>query len=155
MYNFTDNIMEKLYSYKGTEPSILPNRIRLSNGLTKTNKEEFTQDDLKDAGYTEITQLYPAFLQTNEKVVWNSNDLRWDVVALSESERLSKIQKIASIVREERDSALKKSDIDVIRQVELTGVVSEALRAYRQSLRDLPLQPEFPLNVSWPELKDN
>tara|TARA_R100001510_G_scaffold37716_1_gene34058 strand:+ start:2597 stop:2878 length:282 start_codon:yes stop_codon:yes gene_type:complete len=42
------------YVYEGDYPldwDDMPNRIRLSNGNTKTNKTTFTQEDLKDAGY--------------------------------------------------------------------------------------------------------
>ena len=38
-----------LYSFNGRYPDILPNRIRLSNGLTKTDKTTFTDSDLLDA----------------------------------------------------------------------------------------------------------
>jgi len=143
--------MEKLYSYKRTEPSILPNRIRLSNGLTKTGRDTFTEADLADAGYIEITQGYPSVSSVFETTVWDSENLCWIVKQLSESEKLTKLQHIASVVREERDSALKKSDIDVIRQIETNGFVDENLKKYRQQLRDISLQAEFPLNVSWPE----
>ena len=39
------------YSYKGLYPiewGEIPNRIRLSNGNTRTDKETFTEDELKD-----------------------------------------------------------------------------------------------------------
>ena len=44
--------MSQLYSFKGQDPKEIPNRIRLSDGTTKTDRTTFTADDLTDAGFT-------------------------------------------------------------------------------------------------------
>ena len=51
---------ENDYSYNGRYPvdwSKIPNRIRLSNGTTKTDKTTFTLEELVDAGYKVIKPL--------------------------------------------------------------------------------------------------
>ena len=48
------------YSYKGRYPvdwNEIPDRIRLSNGNTKTDKTTFTLEELIDAGYKVIKPL--------------------------------------------------------------------------------------------------
>lgn len=47
----------------------------------------------------------------------------------------------------ERDRRLYASD----RYAVTDRVLSEAMRAYRQALRDIPQQEGFPDNVIWPE----
>ena len=48
----------------------LPNRIRLSNGDTRTDKETFTESELKDAGYV-FTDLYPNYNDQTHECKWN------------------------------------------------------------------------------------
>jgi hypothetical protein len=66
------------YSYKGLYPiewGEIPNRIRLSNGNTRTDKETFTEDELKDAGYV-FTDIYPNYNDETHFCDWNS-DTGW------------------------------------------------------------------------------
>jgi hypothetical protein len=54
-------------------------------------------------------------------------------------------------VRFERDAALAASDWVVTRSLELGEPVPEAWTTYRAALRDVPEQPGFPTNVTWPQ----
>ena len=66
-----------LYSMSNRHPlhwSELPNRIRLSNGKTRTDKDTFTEDELKDAGYV-FTDLMPNY--NDEIYVCNWNGTEW------------------------------------------------------------------------------
>ena len=51
----------------------LPNRIRLSNGETRTDKETFTESELKDAGYV-FTDLYPNYNDETHICSWNGTN---------------------------------------------------------------------------------
>ena len=51
----------------------LSNRIRLSNGTTRTDKETFTEDELKDAGYV-FTDIYPNYNDEIHICSWNGTD---------------------------------------------------------------------------------
>jgi len=53
-------------------------------------------------------------------------------------------------VRSQRDGLLSESDWVVIKSVETEVPEIEAWKTYRQKLRDIPQQPGFPWNVSWP-----
>lgn len=53
----------------------------------------------------------------------------------------------AASVREERDKRLKNSDWT---QVADAPVDQAAWATYRQALRDVPSQADFPLNIQWP-----
>ena len=50
-----------------------PNRIRLSNGTTRTDKKTFTEDELKDAGYV-FTDIYPNYNDEIHICSWNGTD---------------------------------------------------------------------------------
>lgn len=54
--------------------------------------------------------------------------------------------------RQERDSLLLASDVMVLpdRWAALSAEKQQAWSAYRQALRDVPQQPGFPENVTWP-----
>jgi len=140
------------YSYKGNEPQILPERIRLSNGLTRTDKSTFSEEEILDAGYIYVGSK-PVVNEMEEKVVWDSDNTHWKILPLSEDERIAKINERWNVIRQERDQLLKSSDIIALREIEDTGVVSEETKVYRQALRDITSQ-QSPLNIEWPTLGD-
>lgn len=43
-----------MYSLRGDTPKPLPNRIRLSDGSTRTDNTTFTVEEIADAGYVEV-----------------------------------------------------------------------------------------------------
>jgi len=53
----------------------------------------------------------------------------------------------ADAARAKRDRLLAETDHHALQDVEMT----QAMREYRQALRDLPQQPGFPGNITWPE----
>lgn len=74
-----------LYSYQSQEPKTLPNRIRLSDGSTRTSLNELTSSELLSLGFTgPYTQ--PSYDSSIEKVIWSSDDLQYQIIPLSQSE---------------------------------------------------------------------
>lgn len=61
---------------------------------------------------------------------------------------------LAASVRADRDTRLFATDWVVIRAQEAGTPVSAEWVEYRQELRDVPLQPGFPENISWPDSPD-
>ena len=64
------------YSFQGKYPITwdeIPNRIRLSNGNTRTDKEAFTEEDLKDAGYV-FTDVYPNYNDETHVCNWTGSE---------------------------------------------------------------------------------
>ena len=61
----------------------------------------------------------------------------------------SAAERLAVDVRQRRDNMLRASDILLLRALE-DGSDTSQLKSYRQSLRDIPLQPGFPTAVLWP-----
>lgn len=61
-------------------------------------------------------------------------------------------EQLASRVRSQRDSKLFRTDFYVQPDYPSDPESLEAVKAYRQALRDVPLQEGFPRNVQWPEI---
>jgi DMSO/TMAO reductase YedYZ molybdopterin-dependent catalytic subunit len=61
----------------------------------------------------------------------------------------------AETVRAKRDALLRESDWVSIRALERNIAVPDEWVAYRQALRDLPMQRGFPQSVDWPTPPDS
>lgn len=141
--------MTNLYSYKGQYPQELPNRIRLVNGLTKTDKNTFTTEDLSGAGYFPVAGK-PSVDEKTHKISWDSSSLKWNVIELTEQEKNNIIIAEWANVRKKRDSMLERTDVIALKQLEVDGAVEEKMRIYRQKLRDIPQVFSNPYNIVWP-----
>ena len=60
------------------------------------------------------------------------------------------VQELASMVRYQRDAKLSATDYLVASDYPISPEDLEAVKAYRQALRDIPEQSGFPKNVQWP-----
>lgn len=83
---------------------------------------------------------------------------RWTVEPLSTDERQEILSNKANAIRAERDSKLAESDWRIIHETEKSAIngldiqYPQVWASYRQALRDLPQQPGFPTNVTWPSV---
>lgn len=116
----------------------------LTRYLYKANKYN-SQYDLRQAifedqkiAFGEFTpELKKEFNVTEEQ--YNSEDELTD-------------EQLASRVRAQRDSKLFRTDFYVQPDYPSDPEGLEAVKAYRQALRDIPEQSGFPRNVQWPEM---
>lgn len=144
--------MTQLYSYQGNYPQSLPDRIRLSNGFTKTDKSTFTESDIADAGFILVSEK-PIVDESVYRVDWNRATIKWDIVELSADEKLNRLNLEWSKVREKRNDVLNNLDKLAIRQLEVRGKVDSSLLEYKQKLRDLPQTQKDPFNIEWPSIE--
>lgn len=56
----------------------------------------------------------------------------------------------ASAIRQRRDALLSATDYRMMPDYPMSDAERDALKAYRQALRDVPEQPDFPNSVVWP-----
>ena len=64
------------------------------------------------------------------------------------------LEEKASVIRQQRDALLSATDYMMMPDYPISDTDRDALRAYRQALRDIPEQPGFPDEVAWPEKPD-
>lgn len=78
----------------------------------------------------------------------------WDEIPLSVEEKTERQTVVANSVRKKRDMLLRESDILVMvdRWETYDSLKKDSIRNYRQLLRDLPQQTEFPFNPQFPVL---
>ena len=145
-----------LYSYKGEYPTSLPERIRLSDGSTRTDSSTFTTEELTDAGYVAAGDS-PSFDGDTQKVIWNGT--AWEVVELTTEEINTRVEKLWEEVRESRDTKIKEIEWRVFRHQseERVGITTHSdnisdLDTYIKQLRDIPQTYTNPNDVVWPEL---
>jgi len=129
-----------LYTKNGEYPKPLPNRIRLSNGTTRTDSSTFTAQEISDAGYTLVTA--PPTKGDFQHLRWTGT--AWQLVDYTDDE-------IAAIQRDIRDALLEETDIFGLSDV----TMSSAMSTYRQNLRDVPQQSGFPNTITWPTHPDD
>lgn len=149
--NQTPNLL-KLYSYKGGEPQYVPNRIRLSNGITRTNRDTFSIDELTDAGWVEVEDKPET--TRYEKARWTENG--WIVTPLDDIE----LENEWRIVRKTRDEMIRNVEWRIFRYqseerlgLEHTDDIVE-LDNFMQALRDVTNQEDV-FNIVWPELSNH
>jgi len=90
------------------------------------------------AGATEITQAEHA------ELVKSFNDWR-------DAYEQRQLELSAAQERDQRDLRLADTDWVVVYHTEKGTAIPDEWKAYRQALRDVPQQPGFPTEVTWPE----
>jgi len=129
-----------LYTKDGSYPAPLPERIRLSSGKTRTDSSTFTAAQISSAGYTAVSA--PPAKGEFQHLVWTGT--AWSLVDFTDDE-------IAAIQRKERDRLLEDTDVYALSDVTMSSEMS----TYRQALRDVPQQTDFPTTITWPTHPDD
>lgn len=141
-----------LYSKNGSYPNHLPFRIRLSNGLTRTEPSTFTPEEIADAGYIAVEDP-PASIPDHQILEWTGTE--WNIRDKTEQELEIELNRKWQEIRDQRDHMLYLLDWRFIRyqsQVRLNITPTESIESldtYAQQLRDITLQSD-PYNIVWP-----
>lgn len=141
-----------LYSKNGSYPNQLPFRIKLSNGLTRTDPSTFTPEEIADAGYITVEDP-PASIPDTQILEWTGTS--WNIRDKSEQELELELERKWQEVRSQRDYILSLLDWRFLRNQSQTrlGIIPtdniESLDTYAQALRDITLQSD-PHNIVWP-----
>lgn len=72
---------------------------------------------------------------------------------LTVGDELLKDEDRAKAAREKRDELLTETDYLLMPDYPLSDEKREAVKAYRQALRDVPEQSGFPASIEWPTLE--
>lgn len=147
-----------LYSFKGAYPTQLPNRIKLSNGFTKTDKSTFMEEEILDAGWIKVDN--PPIVTYPNKLEWSGSSYTWIVREPNVSETAFKWQEIQN----ECKRRLDETDYKINKAIEtayMNGTnVNDELDTnwinYRQELRDIynNVNDINPWNIIYPVLMD-
>lgn len=138
-----------LYTLRGSYPTTLPNRISLSNGMTRTDSSTFTLDEIADAGYTEVSD--PPSFSFPDVLEWTGTE--WLVRGPNDNEIALKWQQI----KDRCVQLLEATDYKIIKSVETGLPVDPVVISYRQTLRDIynNVGDLNPWNIEWPQLPNS
>ena len=137
-----------LVSYKNQYPIQLPDRIRLSNGLTRTGKETFTLEEILDSGYIPV-KPQPE-ISSSQVLMWDGNDWRVEEIAKDPEIEWRNIRQIRNERISEVEWRINRYNSEVRLGLEPTDDIRK-LDTYIQALRDIT-KHEDPFTIVWPEL---
>jgi|TARA_R100000482_G_scaffold47939_2_gene16798 trehalose-6-phosphate synthase len=125
----------RLYSLNGAEPKFLPDRIRLSNGMVRSDVSTYTDEELKDAGFTG-PYTEPDYDLTRQERHWNSETLSYDITdnPLIDDEELSKMRWVS--LKQRKNQLLSDSDYIFVEDYPITEDKKQEWREYRTLLRN-------------------
>jgi hypothetical protein len=111
--------------------------------------EELGLDPVFETPAPTVTRYQTAYKDGVEQVagkwVW-----KWSISEMSAEAIASKDEEAAKAVRADRDKRIAETDWIVIKNLELNQNVPGVWEVYRQELRDVPAQPGFPHDITWP-----
>ena len=142
------------YSYKNQYPisfDEVPDRIRLSDGSTRTDKTTFTPEELLDAGYVMVNDK--PTVDKFQKLIWDGSN--WVIEDYTETEKNAAKVNQWDIIRAERNRLLAETDWIVIKYLENNDPLLGQLSLYRQKLRDITQTQIDPYNIVWPTNERN
>lgn len=138
-----------LYSLNGQWPAELPQRIRMPDGTTRTDKSTFTESDIAAAGYVPAND--PPATTQDQMLSWNGSE--WGVV---DAPLITTEQKWQQ-VRQKRDTLINAISWRLERWSSQQRLGMQpvddiaALDMYVQMLRLVPEQLD-PDDIVWPEV---
>ena len=106
---------------------------------TKIYKPVESEESLKE--YSELA----SWCNKNNAIIVDQGDY-YEAVPVPEPT----VQELASMVRSQRDAKLSDTDYLVVPDYPISPEDLEAVKVYRQALRDIPEQSGFPKNAQWP-----
>lgn len=99
----------------------------------------------------EMRELIRRFAQEEGYREKRGEDLSWSVEKIPEKTEAEKREEAEKSVREKRDSLISETDYLLASDYPISAEDLEAVKVYRQALRDVPQQEGFPFDVVWPD----
>lgn len=100
----------------------------------------------------EMRSLIQKFSQEEGYREKRGEDLSWSVEKIPEKTEAEKREEAEKSVRAKRDSLISETDYLLASDYPISAEDLEAVKVYRQALRDVPQQEGFPFDVVWPDL---
>lgn len=102
----------------------------------------------------EMRELIRRFAQEEGYREKRGEDLSWSVQKIPEKTEAEKREEAEKSVRAKRDSLISETDYLLASDYPISAEDLEAVKVYRQALRDVPQQEGFPFDVVWPDLPE-
>lgn len=100
----------------------------------------------------EMRSLIQKFSQEEGYRERRGENMSWAVEKIPEKTEAEKREDAEKSVRAKRDSLISETDYLLASDYPISAEDLEAVKVYRQALRDVPQQAGFPFDVVWPDL---
>ena len=100
----------------------------------------------------EMRSLIQKFSQEEGYRERRGENLSWAAEKIPEKTEAEKREDAEKSVRAKRDSLISETDYLLASDYPISAEDLEAVKVYRQALRDVPQQAGFPFDVVWPDL---
>ena len=100
----------------------------------------------------EMRSLIQTFARADGYREKRGDDLSWSIEKIPEKTEAEKREEAEKSVRAKRDSLISETDYLLASDYPISAEDLEAVKVYRQALRDVPQQEGFPFDVVWPDL---
>lgn len=100
----------------------------------------------------EMRSLIQKFSQEERYRERRGEDMSWAVEKIPEKTEAEKREDAEKSVRAKRDSLISETDYLLASDYPISAEDLEAVKVYRQALRDVPQRAGFPFDVVWPDL---
>ena len=144
-------IDSQIVAYPYTQTDLIrdnPSTSFPSGGISLASLAEWNVFPVHFADQPEVAPLAQRVVELAPMYDGQSWIQQWAVEALSQDEINANTAQQAAAVRADRNGRLAATDWT---QIADSTAVKPAWAAYRQALRDVPSQAEFPQSVTWPE----
>jgi len=145
--------------YRDRTTGELKNRLQLKKEATMSLPSQWS-DSVLDALNVDlvIQQEIPNYDSAIQKVELNTTATQvngawvqdWTILTMTDEEQAEHDVQSRAAVRQHRDALLTKTDWMVIQSAETGISLAVEWVTYRQALRDISSQAEFPREITWP-----
>lgn len=141
------------YSFKGQTPiswDEFPHRIRLSSGISRTDKTTFSEEELSDSGWKLVED--PPVIENIHKdyLSWNSETLSWQILEYDYNEKIDEVNNWKSKFLKIIDKHIEQYERALRAGLNLSLDLIE-IKNYVQSLESISSQETYPYSVVWPQ----
>ena len=145
--------------YRDRTTGELKNRLQLKREATMSLPSQWSDSALDALNVEVVTQQeIPNYDSAIQKVELNTTATQvngawvqdWTILTMTDEEQAEHDVQSRAAARQHRDALLTKTDWMVIQSAETGISLAVEWATYRQALRDISSQAEFPREINWP-----
>lgn len=141
-----------MFRYKDGQFKVAPPAKVVDDGFVR-NFFDLTREEWDELGYNEAMPIKREPFTTYETQWVKGEDMIYrEEIVKQEVDEAAMVEAESAKVRSERDRLLTSCDWTQLADSALDMEGLSLWQDYRQSLRDIPQQPDFPTTVEWPDV---
>ena len=127
--------------------SEIPERIRLSDGRTRTVKDTFSEEELVDAGWVKVNNP-PEYDNKRTTLLWEND---WVIMPIDRTEKILEAKQIREQLLSEIDWRTERHNREYRLNLEPTELLEDILK-FEKDILEVEKQPGYPYEIKWPPI---